>query len=302
MEPRGSGVNQKSYFVANDLHGPWIELDDCKPSHLRAARKIKYLLTGNLNSPVVSNPWFDGKESDYLRCQIARITHNITIIANVGKYKLAAGQEPNRQIEIEGPIDDAKNPDINECLNIKNWVHFLPNILYEGRHVHMEREVEEGKDPELIKKEQLAKDPFEPRLRSVTLDKPIKSSIPSIKIPAWKLSYCYEDRIYTNPDIEIKQGDDAGEQKDNSINNTIVNLKSLVWPGAQVVKIKDKIFYFYFGWGLKYSDDILDEKFVYQTFPKIETENVDLPVGLEPNAPVEVIDKDNNGPTDNQGD
>ena len=63
QEPRGSGLNSKSYLVANDLTGPWKELDDVKPSLLKLARKIKVLFTGDLNKPVVSI-YTDGRGMD----------------------------------------------------------------------------------------------------------------------------------------------------------------------------------------------------------------------------------------------
>ena len=290
VEARGSGVNKNSYFVTNNLSGPWVELDDCKPSLLKAARKIKYTFTGNLNRPVVSNPWFNGKESDLLRCQIARITHNMQIIPNVGKWKV--GQEPR---ELEGPIDEARDPDTNECLNIKNWVHFSPSILKEGRTVHMEKEAPEGKDPDEFKKEIVSNDPFEPRLKSISNDTLIKCTIPNIKIPSWKLSYCYDDKIYTNQDIIINPEDEESLKKDTSISRVIINLRNLIWPGAHVIRMKGQIQYYYFGWGMKYSDDILEDKFVFQSFPKIQDENEDLPVGEEPNKQVEVQENiDNN--------
>ena len=256
---------------------------------LRASRKIKYLFSGNLNKPVISNPWFNGKESDLLRCQIARISHNITIIPNINKWKVNTS-EPR---ELEGPNDEAKEPDTNECLNLKNWVHYLPSLLNEGRTIHMEREPPENKDAEEFKKEIVDKDPFEARLKPISNDVNIKCPIPHVKIPSWKISYSYEDKIYTNPDIIINLEDEESLKKDNSISHTIIQLRNLVWPGAHVIKLKNQLFYFYFGWGMKYNDESLEEKYVFQNFPKIENENEDLPVGEEPNSPPEIKDDNN---------
>jgi len=291
LEPRGSGINKNSYFVANSLSGPWIELDDCRPSLLRASRKIKYLFTGNLNRPVVSNPWFDGKEADLLRCQIARISHNIQIIPE-GKWKVA---QDLRELE---PVDEPREADTNECLMMKNWVHFQPSILKEGRLVHMEKEAPEGKDPEELKKEIIANDPFEPRLKSISNDSLIKCPIPNVRIPAWKLSYCYDDKIYTNQDIIINPEDPESLKKDTSISRVIIHLRNLIWPGAHVVKIKTQIHYIYFGWGMKYNDEILEDRFVFQSFPLIQKENVDLPIGEEPNQPPVIENMDNAGAMD----
>lgn len=282
QEPRGTGVNEKTYFVANDLNGPWKELEDVRPSVLKASRKIKVIFSGDLTKPIVNNPWFNGKESDLLRCQIARIRQNITIIPNVNNHKVVPD---SRDIE---PNEEAPPVNINDCLNIKNWVHFLPGILQEGRTVHEEKEAPDGVEPEDFKKQILANDPFDPRLKSIADDGPVKCTIPNITIPAWKLSYTYDDKIYTNPHIIQNPDDDV--KKDNSINNTIVFLRSLIWPGAYVVRIKNQVQYYYFGWGNKYNDDVLEDKFVFTSFPKIQTEVPDLPVGDEPNGEIIVED------------
>lgn len=40
---------------------------------------IKKLFTGDLNALVITNPKFNGSEAHLLRCQITRITHNVTL-------------------------------------------------------------------------------------------------------------------------------------------------------------------------------------------------------------------------------
>jgi radial spoke head protein 4A len=49
------------------------------PEQIRTARLIKYVFTGELDSPVVSSPPFKGKEKHLLKAQIVRITHNCEI-------------------------------------------------------------------------------------------------------------------------------------------------------------------------------------------------------------------------------
>jgi radial spoke head protein 4/6 len=280
-EPKGQGVNKNTYFVTTSLTEPWVELDDCKPSLLKASRKIKYVFSGNLNKPIISNPWFNGKESDYLRCQIARISHNITIIPNIGKYKV---NETDKR-ELEEPNDEIKDPNINESLQLNNWVHLKPSILNEGRLVHQERDPPEGMEAEEFKKQIIANDPFEPRLKPISSDENLKCPINNIKLPAWKISYCYDDKIYTNPDIIINTEDADSLKLDTTVSHTIVHLRNLTWPGAHVVRIKGQIQYYYFGWGMKYNDDILEDKFVFQAFPQILSENKDLPISIDPNIP-----------------
>jgi radial spoke head protein 4A len=64
------------------------------------ARKIRKYLTGNLEAPIVSYPPFPGKEENYLRAQIARISAGTHISPN-GFYKFdeeneAEGEEEGR--------------------------------------------------------------------------------------------------------------------------------------------------------------------------------------------------------------
>lgn len=40
----------------------WIELPVISPEHIKAARLVKYIFTGNLNQKIVSYPPFPGLE------------------------------------------------------------------------------------------------------------------------------------------------------------------------------------------------------------------------------------------------
>ena len=44
------------------------------------SRKVKVLLTGNLERDIITNPFFFGKEKNYLRAQIARISHSTNLV------------------------------------------------------------------------------------------------------------------------------------------------------------------------------------------------------------------------------
>ena len=61
-EPEGEGVNYYSYWVTTDLLSDWIELPWISPEHIRGAKQIKYVFTGNLDNPVNKYPIFNGKE------------------------------------------------------------------------------------------------------------------------------------------------------------------------------------------------------------------------------------------------
>jgi len=57
-----------------------MELPAISPDHIKVARKIKYLFSGDLEKKVTTNPNFDGHEKHLLKAQIVRISHSTTII------------------------------------------------------------------------------------------------------------------------------------------------------------------------------------------------------------------------------
>jgi len=275
------------YYVCSDLTGEWEELDDVKPSHLIAARKITYTFTGELNKKIVTNPHFPGLEKDLLRCQIARITHNTNIIPLTPAVN---GQLPQWKVNADNKREMEKNDEakpirIQDVINIKNWVHFFPGLLKEGRTVHADRETPENVDPEEFKKQIEAKDKFDDLLSPIDNDLKLTSSIPNIKIPAWKLQFLYDDKVYINPNIKVDLENDPEQKKDNNVCYTIVCLKSLRWPGAIVVRLKNEIYNFYFGWGKKFCDSGMDEKFVFKNFETIQNDFDELDTFPEPNSP-----------------
>lgn len=286
QEKRGEdGLNKNIYFVTNDLTGEWQELPDVRPSLLRAARRIRYIFTGNLKRQIITNPHFNGLEKDYLRCQIARITHNTNIVPNTNHYKVADPESPYKPLEKN---EEAKSIKINDALNLKNWIHFLPGILKEGRINHFEREVPEGVDPDEFKKSYISKDPFDKRMKSIADDMPLPSSITNIKLPSWKIQYVYDDKIYTNPNIKLNpEEEDPNNQKDNTANYTVVCIRSLRWPGSHMIRYKNDNYNIYFGWGHKFADTLMGENFVYEDFPNIPHNPEDTTDCTEPNEPVE---------------
>ncbi len=287
QEKRGEdGLNKNIYYVTNDLTDEWIELPDVRPSLLRGARKIRYVFTGNLKRQIITNPHFNGTEKDYLRCQIARISFNTNIVPSINHYKVAEPDAPYKPLEKN---EEAKPMKINDCLNIKNWIHFQPAILKEGRINHFEREVPEGiEDPDAYKKSFIAKDPFDKRMKSIADDQPLPSSIPNIKLPAWKTQYVYDDKIYTNPNIKLNPDEeDPNNQKDNTANYTIICIRSLRWPGAHLIRYKNENYNVYFGWGQKFADTLMGEKFVFEDFPHIPYDVEDKEDFNEPNEPNE---------------
>lgn len=67
QEARGTGVNKFVYWVTDSVLEKWTKLPDLTPGDIKAARQIKVLLTGDLERPIFTNPFFFGKEKNYLR-------------------------------------------------------------------------------------------------------------------------------------------------------------------------------------------------------------------------------------------
>ena len=73
MEARGTGVNKNVYWVTNSPLDAWVMLPDLKPQDIINARSIKYIISGNLDSKIYTNPFYFESEKTYLRAQISRI-------------------------------------------------------------------------------------------------------------------------------------------------------------------------------------------------------------------------------------
>ncbi len=60
------------------------------------------------------------------------------------------------------------------------WLHHAQNILRVGRLTHLDPEIPDGvdADPEVLKKLLEAKDPYEKRLKPISLDAKIKGNLP----------------------------------------------------------------------------------------------------------------------------
>lgn len=66
-EAPGVGVNKFVYYVAANAFDSWKKLPDVSPAEIDMSRKIKVLLTGDLERDIITNPFFFGKEKNYLR-------------------------------------------------------------------------------------------------------------------------------------------------------------------------------------------------------------------------------------------
>jgi radial spoke head protein 4A len=70
-----------TYWVTTDLlNADWKELPIVTPDQINAARRIKYIFTGDLDRPICTNPHFKGKEAHLLKCQIVRISFSCQVV------------------------------------------------------------------------------------------------------------------------------------------------------------------------------------------------------------------------------
>jgi radial spoke head protein 4A len=293
------GVNKNTYYVTNDLTGDWVELPDVRPQMLIASRKIRYIFTGNLNKKIFTNPNFPGTEKEYLKCQIVRIYHGTKIEPSV-KHYVADQESPYKPLEKNPNIDEEKDKmQINDYLKMNYWIHLPPSILKMGRVSHYISP--ESADPDADKKKLELIDSYETRIKNIAEDKSLPSSYPKIKLPAWKLQYLYDDKIYTNPFISVEDKDqnEISLPKSVTASYVVVAVKSLRWPGAFTVRVKNENHFMYFGWGQKFADYTMADKFAFEDFPAIPMDKLDLEDHPEPNFPPDEPDANVDNANDN---
>ena len=243
--------------------------------------------TGNLEKQIYTNPYFKGKEKHYLRCQLSRIYHGTKLVPTLNHYTVEDQENPYKAFT---PVEKPKQFKHDDLIDLKNWIHYPPSILKQGRVSHFIEPPEEA-DPEEFRKKEMEKDPFEKRIKPVIEDTNIKvgSQFCEIEISPWKLNQYFEDQIYINPYIKLldeKAPDfDPLEQKDNKCDYTIICVKSLLWPGAYNFYINKTCYFFYFGFGLKFSDLPNKGPFVYKKFPDLPNDLDDLDDQPEPTIP-----------------
>lgn len=285
MEKRKEdGVNRNVYYVTTDLAEKWIELPDVKPSQIRSSRLIKYIITGNLENPIYSNPSFRGTEKHYLRCMIARIYHGAKLMPSINHYTIEDAENPFKALT---PAEKPRPFTYNILSKPQTWIHYPPGILNCGRVSHMTEEPPEGVDPEEFKKQVIAKDPFDKRMQRISDDKKIFINQKTRMTP-WKVEIGYEDNVYTNPYVKLldeTQPDfDPLEQKDNKVNFLTICIRSLRWPGAVNIWTGKETYFFYFGNAQKYLE-VNEKPYMFKDFPKIPMDRPDKVDQPEPNFP-----------------
>jgi len=77
----GDGGNKYTYFVANSVYDKFTQLPNVTPQQIIAARRLKRMFTGNLDTVVGGHPPFPGgTEAGLLRAVIALITTQTHVI------------------------------------------------------------------------------------------------------------------------------------------------------------------------------------------------------------------------------
>lgn len=238
VEMQGEGANMYAYWVTTGGPAPWVRLPAARASHIRSARSIKRLFTGDLGSPVISTPWFPGKEQHLLRSQIARITATCTL-APRDWYEMT---EEDEQIVMK----EAENAEFPEDLAEQTgWQHCAPFLLTTGKNDWPNEEKlgelkEQNKISEQLFEEITAKSGEEPKvemLQGLEADLEDLKREGEEKSPAWSLKVHGDQGIY------------AGEA--NPLSYKVVAVRSQIWPGAVTVAQDGRFANLYVGYGLK---------------------------------------------------
>jgi len=140
------------------------------------------------------------------------------------------------------------------------WVHHTQNILRCNRITHQDQGGE-GDDAAEVMKRVEAGDPYEKRLKPITLDTKIKGGL-----PAWTVKQYGDQGTYGT----------AKKPDDKQSFGTVV-VRSLQWPGAHTFFTGGKWQQIYVGDGLKF-----EQKTFYPVFPpKIREDPVEKPCYAE---------------------
>jgi radial spoke head protein 4A len=250
VEARGTGANTFSYWVSTGTNAPWVQLPLVRPEHIIAARKVKHMMTGDLEADVLTMPFFPGKEKHFLRAQIARISSS-SCLALAGY--LQADDEGGEGGKItETP--DFEWPPHEELTSQEKWVHSHAFIHKNGST--------KWADPDSIEDEDLRK-----KVEQDREDEP----------PRGPLAGVSEDKPGLedggSKDWAIKQTGDKGTYKfgDAAKSYICTVVKSMRWPGAVTVAQGTKFANLYIGYGFKKCDHsneaLAEQKMTGKAFP-----------------------------------
>lgn len=146
LTPEGAeGANVYTYWVANSVEGVFKQLPNVTPEQIIAARTLKRLFTGNLETVVGGHPPFPGAtEAGLLRAVIALITASTHVIP---KNLLKADEED--------PWTIAENEDEEEFVpataavlskSLSSWQLLTPGLNADGRCRNVPSEDDDADD------------------------------------------------------------------------------------------------------------------------------------------------------------
>ena len=228
-EARGKGVNETVFWVTDNLLNDWIQLPDCTPNHIKCARQIKHIFTGNLNANVDTNPAFDGKERHLLRATLARIFHATAIVPK----GLFVEDDETKEVKFSEEFTFPKTDDLRD---IKAWSNVHQVILQAGRCTHIPPANVPDEELEGVMGELEGKDPTVERFRDIGEHALFGEQ------PAWISKVVGDTHQYT----------EGGEGE--TVSYAINVIKSLRWPGSITVSKGGKCTTVYVGYGLKKGD------------------------------------------------
>lgn len=122
-------LNSKVYYVCNDLFDEWTELPLISGREIQISKHIVKYFTGDLEAEVSRSPWFPGRERNYLRAIIARISGS-THISPEGTYTITTEMKKKSFNVIRKEETNPKK--MEDLFELNTWVHHEPLIYDHG--------------------------------------------------------------------------------------------------------------------------------------------------------------------------
>lgn len=214
-EAPGTGANRFAYWACSYAGGPWTRLPNVTPAQVRGAGEIRRFFSGDLEAEVGGHPPFPGKEKEYLRAVIARITAD-TVISPAGVFTADEEDESGTTI-IPNPDEEFEVGALNEA---GGWTHHMLPINKLGRTTPNPAKLDDEGEP--------IEDPDAPEppevLKSIEEEE-----------GAWSLRQL--------PASGMAEGAESG----------LVAVRNLAWPGAVTVGFGKRFANVYVGYGTPYS-------------------------------------------------
>jgi radial spoke head protein 4A len=285
IEPDTEGVNQVSFWVSNNPLSEFKELPPIAPHHIKIAKNIKVLFSGDLDRKISSLPPFQGQERHYLKAQLVRITHGSCIVpAKIYKLK----DDDDQKIEFDK--DGFEFPAPAELMGLENWLHRYPNILNAGRIKHWFPANVEDEVKDKIEGE----DPVKERLKTIAEDEAPQG------IEAGKVVEGFEAGNWLVRTYGDTQPFTSESEKVNVYSSTLI--RTLLWPGSMTLAMpmRSAWSFLYVGTGMKSV-----QMFIPKQPENIKDDPEDLEEFPEPNpnqAPSEKMESDSDAPADEEED